>query len=83
MTCAIRGLVEVRGWHDTGLIEIPLGGTKGTRWSIVVSDDLLRALRVEMSATICWYWAITNWTVGRWRRALSIDGRKVDGFVMQ
>ncbi len=81
ITCAIRGLVEVRGWHDKGSIGIPLGGTKGTRWSIVVSNDLLRALHVEMSSSICWYWAITNVTVGRWRRALSIDGRKVDGFV--
>lgn len=80
IVCAVRGAVEVRGWHDKGAIGVPLGGVKGTRWSIVVSHDLLRALYVETSIAIQWYWAVSEPTVANWRRALGIESRGTAGF---
>lgn len=81
VTCAIRGRVEVRAWHDKGSIAIPLGGVKGTRWSMVVSNDLLKALHVESSLAICFYWHISEPTVARWRRSLGIDSRATESFL--
>ena len=81
ITCAVRGTVEVRGWHDKGVIGVPLGGVKGTRWSIVVSHDLLRALYVETSIAIQFYWAVSEPTVANWRRALGIESRGTESFV--
>ncbi len=81
ITCAVRGLVEVRGWHDTGVIAALLGGVRGRRWSIVVSHDLLRALHVETSVAICFYWNVSQPTVAGWRRALRLDSRATEGFL--
>lgn len=81
IVCAVRGAVEVRGWHDKGAIGEPLGGVKGTRWSIVVSHDLLRALYVETRVAIQFYWAVSEPTVANWRRALGIESRATAGFV--
>ncbi len=81
ITCAIRGAVEVRGWHDKGSVPVPLGGVKGTRWSMVVSHDLLRALSIETSLAICWHWAVSHTSVLTWRKALGIDGRNAEGFL--
>ena len=81
VTCAIRGCVEVKGWHDKGAIAIPLGGVKGTRWSMVVSDDLLKALYVETSVAICFYWNVSELSVATWRRHLGIDGRATESFI--
>ncbi len=81
IVCAVRGAVEVKGWHDKGAIGVPLGGVKGTRWSIVVSHDLLRALYVETSVAIQFYWAVSELTVANWRRALGIESRATLGFV--
>lgn len=81
ITCAVRGSVEVRGWHDKGAIGVPLGGVKGTRWSIVVSHDLLEALFVETSRAIQFYWAVSEPTVAGWRRALGIQSRQTASFV--
>ncbi len=80
ITCAVRGTVEVRGWHDKGAIGVPLGGTKGRRWAIVVSHDLLKALFVETSGAIQFYWAVSEPTVAIWRRALGIESRATAGF---
>lgn len=79
--CAVRGSVEVRGWHDKGAIGVPLGGVKGTRWSIVVSHDLLKALFIETSRAIQFYWAVSEPTVAGWRRALGIKSRATASFV--
>ena len=81
VTCAVRGSVEVRGWHDKGAIGVPLGGVKGKRWSILVSHDLLRALRIETSRAIQFYWAVSEPTVAGWRRALGIESRATASFV--
>ena len=81
ITCSVRGTVEVRGWHDKGPIAVPLGGVRGSRWSIVVSHDLLRALPIETGVAICFYWALSEFTVLRWRRVLGIDGRATGGFL--
>ena len=78
--CAIRGSVEVKGWHDKGAIAIPLGGVRGTRWSMVVCDDLLKALHVETSLAICFYWNIAEPTVARWRKSLGIDSRATESY---
>ena len=81
ITCAVRGLVEVRGWHDKGAIGVPLGGVKSTRWAIVVSHDLLRALSIETSRAIQFYWAVSEPTVAGWRRALEIESRATASFI--
>ena len=48
---------------------------------MVVSDDLLKALYVETSRAICFYWNIAEPTVARWRKALDINSRATEGFV--
>lgn len=81
VTCAIRGSVEVKGWHDKGSIAIPRGGSIGIRCGLVVCDDLLKALYVETSRAICFYWNIAEPTVARWRMALGIYSRATEGYV--
>ncbi len=81
MTCAVRGTVEVKGWHDKGAIGVPLGGVKGRRWAIIVSDDLQRALSIETSVAIQFYWAVSEPSVTLWRRALGIESRATTGFL--
>ncbi len=79
--CAVHGSVEGRKWHDKSAIGVPLGGIKGRRWAIVVSDDLLRALFVETSVAIQFYWAVSETTVALWRRALGIESRGTASFL--
>lgn len=81
ITCAVRGSLEVRGWHEKGSIGVPRGGVKGTRWSIVVSHDLLKALFIETSRAIQFYWAVSEPTVASWRRALGIESRATVSYV--
>ena len=81
ITCAVRGLVEVRGWHDKGAIGVPLGGVKGSRWSIVVSHSLLEALFIETSRAIQFRWAVSEPTVAGWRQELGIKSRATASFV--
>ncbi len=78
--CEIRGLVEVSGWTGAP-IAWPQGRAKGRRRAIIVCGDLLRALRHESADALCYHFGVQRSTVWRWRSALKIDSRAVDGYV--
>lgn len=58
--CALRGAVEVRGWHNKGALCAPFGGITGQRWAMVVSHEWLEALHVEPRIAIQLTWLSRN-----------------------
>ena len=74
LQCEIRGLSEVTGWHD-GTIVWPETSARldgAGRRSIIVTADLVMALRTELVSAICYHWGVSRSTVKRWKNALGI-----------
>jgi hypothetical protein len=67
----------VTGWTDAR-ISWPLGlpvGTKG-RPSIVVDEELARAVRHESAAALRHWWGVSEGVVQRWRAAFGAGREK-------
>jgi len=77
VTCAIRSVMRVTNWTD-GRLPWPKGVVIGRRSapSIVVDDELARALRHESAVAIRHWWGVSAKTVAMWRREL--DVRRAD-----
>ena len=70
--CARFGLVSVLGWSEAPL-PWPLcrnGRCKGGRASLVLFEDLARAVRVESPTVVGLAWGISSTTVTIWRKQL-------------
>lgn len=70
------GLLEVGGW-TTAPISWPRRKKTG-RPSLILCGDLVRALRIESAAAICYWWGVGPTKVWQWRQALGI-GPITDG----
>jgi hypothetical protein len=66
-------LVVVTSWTD-GLISWPRGLPVGRMGhpSIVVTEELARAIRVESAAAIQHWWGVSDGVIHRWRKALGV-----------
>lgn len=71
MQCEIRGMVEVRGWHDAPIMW-PLTWEPRKRRTLIVTGDLIRALENESVTAICHHWSVGRTTMQRWKAALKI-----------
>lgn len=74
--CEMRGLIRVHSWSDRGPIMWPLGirnGASPGRPAMVLTGDLVRAVRKEAAIAIAHHWGTTWRTVRVWRRALGVD----------
>ena len=71
LRCAVQGPVPVDGWTDAP-IPWPYRAQPGGKRSLIVCDDLARALRTESAQAVAHWWGVSRWSVGRWRRALGV-----------
>lgn len=72
----IDGLVEVGGWTEAS-ISWPRRKKTG-RASLILTDELARAVRTESAKSIMHYWSVGRVKVWQWRRALGV-GRITTG----
>jgi len=71
LPCEYRGReVTVRGMSD-GLIQWPSTRRRGAH-SLIVSGDLIRAVRTESSIAVAHHWGVNKPTVWKWRQALGV-----------
>jgi hypothetical protein len=74
--CLVRdGMLVVSSWSDAP-ISWPRGcpprKSPGSA-SLIVDEELARAVRQESAAAIRYFWGVSNVTVSRWRRALGVN----------
>jgi hypothetical protein len=71
--CAIRGEVEVVGM-SAGPITWPIGRNlpRGRQRFLILTGDLVEAVRRESVAALCHWWGVGEQTVWRWRKALGV-----------
>jgi hypothetical protein len=67
---ALLGRIEVAGW-STAPISWPLRKYVGSP-SLLLTDELVRALQTESALTIAAWWGVHHDAVRRWRRALEL-----------
>jgi hypothetical protein len=70
----VRGTVVITSWADARISWPrcrPLEG-KGHP-SLLVDDELARAVRTEAAAAVCFWWGVSHGVVQRWRRALGVN----------
>lgn len=72
----INGLVEVGGWTE-GPISWPRRKKAG-RASLILTDELARAVRNESAKSIMHHWGVGQVKVWQWRQALGV-GRVTPG----
>lgn len=73
---AVDGRVEVGGW-TIAPIQWPRRKKSG-RASAVLCGDLIRAVQMESSAAVQYWWGVSGGTVWAWRKALGV-GRVTPG----
>jgi hypothetical protein len=80
--CLVRDCtMVVTGWTDAR-ISWPRGcrgGRSPGSPSIILDDELARAVQHESAAAISYWWGVTTPTVVKWRRALGVDRRNNAG----
>jgi hypothetical protein len=82
LTCLARDCdVVVTGWSG-GRIPWPLGIPRDNRTgrpSLVVDEELARAVRCESAAAVRYWWGVGAGVVGRWRKALGVTRTNNEG----
>ena len=80
--CLVRDcMMVVTTWSDAP-ISWPCGrpaGRRGGPLRLIVDEELARAVRQESAAAICYWWGVSNVTVGKWRKALGVNRRNNEG----
>jgi len=56
-----------------------LEGTHGGGSGLLLTGDLVHAVRNESAAAVCWHWGVTAGVVWRWRKALGIRRDGTEG----
>jgi hypothetical protein len=70
--CAVRGEMIITSITDAP-IPWPVGRRGPGRHSLIVYEDLAKALRRESNQAISHWWGVDPQTVTKWRRALGVD----------
>jgi hypothetical protein len=74
--CQVRGEMIITGMTDAP-IPWPVGKQGSGRNSLIVCEDLAKALRRESNQAICHWWDVSRSVVCKWRWALRVpDGRR-------
>ena len=74
LRCELRGELVVTGLTDAP-IPWPLGkrpGRSERARSLILTGDLVKAVRRESATAVAYHWRITAQTVSFWRRALGV-----------
>jgi hypothetical protein len=72
--CLMRGTVVITSWTDARVYWPrcrPLEGKSHP--SLLLDDELARAVRTEAAAAVCFWWGVSHGVVQRWRRALGVN----------
>ncbi len=80
--CLVRDCTMiVTGWTDA-----PISWPRGCRGgrspgspSVIVDEELARAVQHESATAISYWWGVSTVTVVKWRRALGVDRRNNEG----
>jgi hypothetical protein len=51
----------------------------GSRWGLLVDEELLRAIRHESVTAVAYWWGVSTATVVRWRRVFGVKPRENEG----
>jgi hypothetical protein len=74
-------LVVVTGWTDAPISwprALPVGWLGHP--SIVVTEELARAVRLESAAAIRHWWGVSDGVIHRWRKAMSTQMKVTNGW---
>src|SRR5262245_14223375 len=71
--CMVNGGVTISGISD-GRIAWPMITRQGGR-SLVLYEDLARAVACEAACAVAHWFGVSTWTVRKWRRALGVPER--------
>ena len=77
VNCSARGQVTIVG-TSRGKIPWPVGKTHRAK-SLVLFNDLERAVRREAAIAIMHWWGVCPSAVNKWRHALGIAGTNIEG----
>ncbi len=79
LKCEIRDRVQVEGITDAPIpwpwCYLDHGGGRG---QLVLTGDLVEAVKTESAQAVAYHWGVSRWTVARWRKALGV-GRMTPG----
>src|SRR5260370_998924 len=71
--CLLRGTVDITSWADAR-ISWPRCKPEGrSHPSLLLDDELARAVRTEAAAAVCFWWGASRNVVRQWRRFLDVD----------
>src|SRR5258707_5870441 len=72
--CLMRGTVVVTSWSDAR-ISWPrcLPVQSKSHPSLLLDDELARAVRTESAAAVCFWWGVSHGVVERWRKLFDVD----------
>jgi hypothetical protein len=79
------GPVVVSGWTDAPIpwprchCDSRPGEGRGSRWGLLVDEELLRAIRHESVTAVAYWWGVSTATVVRWRRVFAVNPRENEG----
>jgi hypothetical protein len=70
----IRGEVMVCGF-TAGKIQWPIGkrGARTRARFLILTGDLIKAVKKEAPIALCFWWGVTSGTVTKWRKALGVE----------
>ena len=79
LVCSLKGRQRVGGLTEAP-IPWPYSAERagGSGRSLIVCDDLIKAVQVESVQAICHHWGVGRKVVGEWRKALGV-GRMTAG----
>src|SRR5690349_21443994 len=72
--CNLLGTVVITSWTDARISWprcLPVR-TKGHP-SLLLDDELARAVRTESAAAVCYWWGVSHGVLERWRKFLDVD----------
>jgi hypothetical protein len=74
--------VIVTGWTDARIawpLAMPAGPGRVGRPTLLVDEELARAIRHESAAALCHWWGASSKLVSRWRKALRVGRADSEG----
>lgn len=73
ITCRFYGRCKVCGWSDGRIPWPKIRVGHGGSGAYVMTPELVRALRIESSAALCYWWGFGIAKVSVWRRRLGVE----------
>ena len=79
-TCLLRGDVHITSWSHSPMRWprcLPIG--KRGKPTLLVTEELARAIRSESAAAVCWWWGVGVKQIWIWRKSLGVSRTNNEG----